>query len=1248
MERKDFSQVPEVLKLPNLVEVQTKSYTEFLQADVLSSARKPQGLQEVFLHFFPIESSDGRFRLEFINYSIGMPKYSIDKCCIQGLTYSAPLKIRVRLVSKEPLISTQEEEIYLGEIPLMTPSGTFIINGVERVIVNQLRRSPGICFEQEDEQEGKQSFYARIIPLYGVWIEIELHSTGILYAYFNRRHKLLATSLLKILGYSSNDEIVQDFLPTENIEIEEKESLLHRRLAQTIVDEKGEVIGSIGERIDKGLIKELSKQKEKGLLNSVRVFSSEPGEGDKIILDTLSKDPYPTFETSLRDLYQKIRPNDRQDFESARLWRDNLLYDPRRYDLGEVGRFVLNRKLNLSFPLTQRSLTKEDVAEAIKYLFKLKEGKVKVDDIDNLANRRVRTVGELVQDQFRLSLARLERVIKEKMALLPRADKKKSSIKEEIKPHHLINYKILSENIKDFFARSQLSQFMDQTNPLAELTHKRRLSALGPGGLTRKRAGFEVRDVHPSHYGRICPIETPEGPNIGLISSLSTYARVNRFGFLETPYRKVEKGRVTSTIVYLSADEEEKYAIAQANARVDKDGYFIDPYVSCRLGGNFVTLPPERIDYIDVSPKQLVSVAAGLIPFLEHNDSNRALMGSNMQRQSVPLLFPEPPLIGTGLESKVAQDSGAVIVASEDGVVEKVDANEIVLKTSSGERKIYKLRKFERSNASTCINQRPIVKEGERVKKGQIITDGPSVKDGELSLGRNLLVAFMPWRGYNFEDAILISEEVLQEDLYTSIAIEEFEIECRETKLGPEEITRDIPNVNEEVLKKLDEQGIVHLGAEVEPGDILVGKVAPKSESELSPEERLLKAVFGEKASDVKDVSLLVPPGIKGVVVDIKVFEHFSRKSKKEKAKELMQIEEIQREIRSAKRQAKNLRINAIKEILVGERLEKDLVNKRGKVILRKNKTITATHLPKILRYLSDLKLSPAKEEELMRVEERYQQTLEQLDNQERERINKVKRGDELPAGVLKKIIVSIACKKTLSVGDKMAGRHGNKGVIAKILPREDMPFLPDGTPVQIVLNPLGVPSRMNLGQLLETHLGWAAKVLNTYYASPVFDGIKEEKIKEELRKAGLPEDGKVTLFDGITGRPFDEKVTVGYIYMMKLSHLAEDKIHARSVGPYSLITQQPLGGKAQFGGQRFGEMEVWALEAYGAAYTLQELLTVKSDDVIGRTKSYESIVKGENVFHSETPESFNVLIKELQGLGLDVRLEKRKDEHTV
>ena len=1252
IKRKSFSHIPEVLRIPNLVEVQTKSFRDFLQIDSLPLSRKKQGLQEVFLRFFPVESSDGKLRLEFMSYSIGMPKYSIKKCCDQGFTYSGSLKIKVRLVSKEPSISTQEEEIYLSEIPLMTPSGTFVINGVERVVVNQLHRSPGICFEQSKQGEGKQVFYARIIPCYGVWIEIELHPTNILYAYFNRRHKLLATSLLKILGCVSNDEIVQLFYPTETVKIGghfSSRRLLNRVIAQTVLNKEREVIVSLGQEIDQSLLAKLIHQSSMGVLDSVRVFTTENNQKFgldemKSIINTLNKDPYPSFEASLMDLYQKIRPNDRQDFKSAKLWRDRLLYDPRRYDLGEVGRFVINRKLNLSIPLSKRTLSKEDVAEAIKYLFKLKQGKAKVDDIDNLGNRRVRTAGELLQEQFRFSLTRLERMIKEKMAFLPRGYKKNvpRSSKEEVKPHSLINHKIVSENIKDFFARSQLSQFMDQTNPLAELTHRRRLSALGPGGLTRKRAGFEVRDVHPSHYGRICPIETPEGPNIGLISSLSTYARVNKFGFLETPYRKVAKKRVTSIIEYLSADREDKYVIAQANARLNEQGRFLDPYISCRLGGDFLKLPPHKIDYMDVSPKQLISIAAGLIPFLEHNDSNRALMGSNMQRQSVPLLFPEPPLVGTGIEKKIAQDSGAVLIASQDGKVESVSADEVVISGhSSQEKQIYKLRKFERSNASTCVNQRPIVREGEEVKKGQIISSGPSVEGGELSLGGNLLVAFMPWRGFNFEDAILVSEDVIKKDLYTSISIEQFEVECRETKLGPEEITRDIPNVSEESLKKLDENGIVHLGAEVSPGDILVGKVAPKSESELSPEERLLRAVFGEKASDVKDISLIVPPGVKGVAIDIKIFEHLQRKSRKEKAEEFIQIERIQRQAKAAKRQAKRTMLDAIKKVLMGERLQGDLLDKKGKIIFKKGKLITGNLFPKLLNYLFALKISSPKEKEIMGIDEACRQRNQQIDSQEKEEINKLKRGDELPAGVLKKILVSVACKKNFSAGDKMAGRHGNKGVVAKILPQEDMPFLPDGTPVQIVLNPLGVPSRMNLGQILETHLGWAAKVLNTHYASPVFDGISEKQIKQELKKAGLPEDGKVTLFDGIDGKAFDQKVTVGYIYMMKLSHLAEDKIHARSVGPYSLITQQPLGGKAQFGGQRLGEMEVWALEAYGAAYTLQELLTVKSDDVLGRTQSYEAIVKGENVFHSETPESFNVLIKELQGLGLDVRLEK-------
>jgi len=906
---------------------------------------------------------------------------------------------------------------------------------------------------------------------------------------------LLATSLLKILGCSSNEEIIQLFS----------------------VDRKSSGVPS--------------NQPAKKQANEISA-----------IINTLNQDPYSDFETTLKDLYQKNRPNDPQDLESAKLWLYKLLVDERRYNLGNTGRFVINRKLGLSVPANKKFLQKEDVVSAIKYLLKLGQGKVKVDDIDNLANRRVRTVGELLEEQFCFSLTRLERTVKEKMFLLSHNRSDKSAFDKNIKPHNLINHQIISAMIRDFFGRSQLSQFMDQTNPLAELTHKRRLSALGPGGLSRKRAGFEVRDVHPSHYGRICPIETPEGPNIGLISSLSTYARVGRFGFLETPYRKVKKGKVSSHIEYLSADKEDKYVIAQANARIDSKGHFLDPYISCRFQGDFLKISPDKIDYMDVSPKQLVSVVAALIPFLEHNDSNRALMGSNMQRQSVPLLFPEPPLIGTGMEKKVAEDSGTVLTAFQNGRVERVSADEIVVKPEepSEEPYVYKLKKFQRSNVSTCINQRPIVKKGDRIRKGAIIADGPSIKDGELSLGRNLLVAFMPWRGFNFEDAILISEDVIRKDAYTSVSVERFEIECQETKLGPEEITRDIPNMSGESLRKLDKQGIVYLGAEVEPGDILVGKLTPKSESELSPEERLLKAVFGEKASDVKDTSLIVPPGIKGVVINIKVFEHIHKKNKKEKVKELEQIENIKKQNRRARRQAYNIRLSALKKNLIKERLKESIFTKKGKLVLKKNRIITAKVFPCLLPYLLNIKISLSKEKEIREIEQIYRQRIEQIDSR------------------------------------------------------------------------------------------------------------REKQIKKELKKANLPEDGKITLFDGVTGKPFDKKVTVGYIYMMKLNHLAQDKIHARSVGPYSLITQQPLGGKAQFGGQRFGEMEVWALEAYGAAYTLQEMLTVKSDDVLGRTQSYESIVKGENVFYSETPESFNVLIKELQGLVLDVRLEKPEEKSKV
>ncbi|MFA5038896.1 MAG: DNA-directed RNA polymerase subunit beta [Candidatus Omnitrophota bacterium] len=1130
--RKSFAKLKEVYPMPNLLDLQLKSYEEFLQRDARPEERASLGLHEAFQEVFPIESYDKRFRLEFVSYTLGKPKYHVEECRRRGMTYASPLRANLRLITPNDV---KIQEVYFGELPLMTPTASFIINGDERVIVSQLQRSPGVCFEEEQHPTGKKIFYGRLIPYRGAWLEFKYDLNEVVLAYVDRRRSFPATQILRIMGFSTDEEIQKAF----------------------------------GEEIPE-------------------------------ITNTLKKDFTKNKDEALIDFYRKMRPTEPVTPEAAEDLFYRLFFDPKRYDIARAGRFILNRKLHMEVSLEKRILDAETVIKVIQYLVGLKKGEGEIDDIDHLGNRRVKTVGELVQNQARIGLARLERSIRERLAILTDAD--------AVMIYHLINSKLFSSQIRDFFARSQLSQFMDQVNPLAELTHKRRLSALGPGGLSRERAGFEVRDIHQSHYGRICPIETPEGPNIGLIASLTTYARVNDLGYLETAYRKVDEGRVTKRIDYVTADQEIPKSIAQANSPLDEEGYFQEKEVTCRFRGDFPKLSPKKVDYMDVSPKQLVSLAASLIPFLEHDDANRALMGSNMQRQAVPLMITERPLVGTDMEQKAAIDSGAVVVSQEDGVVKAVDANRITVNSTT-----YELRKFKRSNANTCVNQKPIVQLGQKVKKGEVIADGIGTRDGELALGKNLLVAFMPWRGFNFEDAILVSEKLVKEDAYTSIHIEEFELEARETRLGNEEITRDIPNVSEDALRNLDESGIVRIGAEVDAGDILVGKVTPKTESELSPEERLLRAIFGEKAGDVRDTSLTVPPGIEGVIIDVQVFQRKERgrKSKEEKKKELAQIKEI--------------KAYYAQEI---EYVQEEKINKLAAELgVSKAKALSAD--------LTD-------HEEAKHIAKFFDEQIKELTQEEEQEIEKIKRGDELAPGVLKKVVVYVATKRRLAVGDKMAGRHGNKGVIAKILPEEDMPFLADGTPVELVLNPLGVPSRMNVGQILETHLGWAAKILGLHVATPVFDGCSENEVKEMLRKAGLPEEGKVDLYDGFTGKKFDQKVTVGYIYMLKLIHLVDEKIHARSIGPYSLVTQQPLGGKAQFGGQRFGEMEVWALEAYGAAFSLQEMLTVKSDDVAGRTRIYEAIVKGEQRLTPGTPESFNVLIKELQGLGLDIKMDKK------
>lgn len=1230
VERQEYGKIKEVLELPYLIEVQRDSYGVFLQYDVKPNKRNDQGLQAVFNEVFPIESFDKNSKLEFISYSLGKPKYDILECQEKGATYSASLKVRLRLVTQK---DTKEQDVYLCELPLMTDTGTFVINGDERVVVSQLHRSPGVSFEEEAHPTGKKLFSARVIPYRGAWVEFEMDISDVIYAFVDRHRRLLVTTLLRVLGYSSDKEILQQFYPVNTIKIADSSSLkdfIGKVLASDIVDkDTGEVIIQGSQRIDKAIFDRLFDMG----LKSVEVFEVDSND----IINTLSKDRTKSREDAVIDLFKRIRPGDPVTVENAEALIHRLFFDNRRYDLGRVGRFILNRKLGMDVSLEERVINKETIVKVIKYLLSLKKGIGQIDDIDHLGNRRVRTVGELLQNQFRIALSRLERTAKERMGFYEI---------ENIMPHSLINSKLISSVVKDFFGRSQLSQFMDQTNPLAELTHKRRLSALGPGGLSRERAGFEVRDVHHSHYGRICPIETPEGPNIGLIASLSSYARVNEFGFIETPYRKVEKGRVTDKIEYLSADIEDQYVIAQANEPIDKKGYFINEFISCRHKGDFPKASKEDVHYMDVSPNQLVSIAAGLIPFLEHDDANRALMGSNMQRQAVPLLNPEAPLVGTGMELRTAIDSGSVIKTNNSGVVTHVDGDEVIINKED----VYKLRKFARSNASTCVNQRPIVTLNQKVKKEEVIADGPSTKDGELALGRNVLVCFMPWRGYNFEDAILISEKLVREDYYTSVHIEEFEIEARDTRLGNEEITRDIPNVSEEALKNLDEGGIVSIGAEVGPGDILAGKVSPKSETELSPEERLLRAIFGEKAGDVRDASLTVPPGVEGIVIGVRVF---SRKAPRSKSKEGIQKEQgeivkIKKYYTEQIQELKKELLRRLSKLLLGKKLSIALHDiETDKVLLSANRAIRKQDIKKLERCnFEQIKTGDniELEGEIKRLITVLNIQVDELSYEMDREIEKIRKGDELPAGVLKKVVVHVASKRRLSVGDKVAGRHGNKGVIAKILPEEDMPFMPDGTPVEIVLNPLGVPSRMNVGQILETHLGWAAKVLGYKISSPVFNGATETEIKEAMKKAGLPEDGKIILRDGFTSEPFGQRVCVGYIYMMKLAHLVDDKIHARSIGPYSLVTQQPLGGKAQFGGQRFGEMEVWALEAYGAAYTLQELLTVKSDDVSGRTKIYESIVKGEHSLIPGTPESFNVLVKELQSLILDVRLERKKE----
>ncbi|OIO60723.1 MAG: DNA-directed RNA polymerase subunit beta [Verrucomicrobia bacterium CG_4_10_14_3_um_filter_43_23] len=1247
-ERINFGKLKEIITPPNLIENQLDSYEEFLQKDVAPSKRKNLGLEAVFREVFPVESYDGRCSLQYVSYNIIAPKLSEIECLREGSSYSVSLYVTLKLVEEGV---ERDEEIYMGEIPMITKSASFIINGAERVVVSQLHRSPGICFEEAFHTSGKALHSFRIIPDRGTWLEVQFDQNDLLYIYLDRRRrrrKFLITTLLRAMGYGKDSDILNLFYKLEKLNLKKAaamENVSNLVLVEDIVDaEQGIVLARAFEPLTKTIVRSFIKAR----IDSVNVIDTSIDDG--AIIRSLKKDPTRNEEEALKDIYKRLRPGEPTTTANARALIKRLFNDPKRYDLGRVGRYKLNQKLGLNIDLETRIIVIDDIIAATNYLVKLKRGEGIVDDIDHLGSRRVRTVGELVANQCRVGLSRTERLVKERMTLYDQSA-------DSISPQKLINPKALSTVIRDFFARSQLSQFMDQINPLAEITHKRRLSALGPGGLNRDRAGFEVRDVHPSHYGRICPIETPEGPNIGLINSLSTYSQINEFGFIETPYRVVTDSVVTDEVHYLTADQEESFVIAQANSEIDDKGK-LQGKVAVRLRDMVLEVQPSEVHYMDVSPKQLVSVAAGIIPFLEHDDANRALMGSNMQRQGVPLLQTEAPFVGTGLERKVVEDSGTVIISESKGVVASVDANQIVV-TKDGkmprvkpdealqtdvnqELYVYGLRKFMRSNAATCFNQKPIVCKGQPVKKGQVIADGASSDNGELALGRNVLVAFMPWNGYNFEDAILLSEKLIKDDVFTSIHIEEFDVAARDTKLGPEEITRDIPNIGEEALKNLDRNGVIRIGAEVKPGDILVGKITPKSETELAPEEKLLRAIFGEKAADVKDTSLDVPSGIYGIVMDVKVSTRIDgEREKLSPSDKRRQLKRINEEFKNNSDQLRDELTESLSNILLGEKIPLDVFNaETGEVVIPANRKITKTLLRKLAAISDNIQIDPSPVRiKIMEIVDNFQRRFQELEEERSVRVKNVESGEGIEAGVIKNVKVYIATKRKIQVGDKMAGRHGNKGVVAKIVAEEDMPFLPDGTPIEIVLNPLGVPSRMNVGQVLETHLGWACKKLNLKVATPVFDGISEKRIREYLEEAKLPYSGKSQLYDGQTGEPFDQHVVVGYIYMMKLNHLVADKIHARAVGPYSLITQQPLGGKAQYGGQRFGEMEVWALEAYGAAYTLQELLTVKSDDVQGRTKIYEALVKGDNSLSAGTPQSFNVLMKEIQSLCLDVRL---------
>ncbi len=1349
--RKFFGNIQEIAAMPNLIEVQKASYDQYLQMEEPAGGRLDEGLQAVFKSVFPISDFSSTALLEFVRYEFEQPKYDVDECRQRGMTFAAPLKVTLRLIvfdvdedtGGKSVKDIKEQDVYMGDMPLMTSNGTFIVNGTERVIVSQMHRSPGVFFDHDkgkSHSSGKLLFAARIIPYRGSWLDIEFDAKDIVYARIDRRRKIPASSLLFALGMDG-EEILHTFYDKViysrfgdgwRVPFDAKRMRGVKPTIDLVDADSGEVVIEAGKKVTARLARKLAegglkalKMRDEDLYGQFladEIVNMQTGEiyaeaGDEItekllaqlidfgyeevrvldidhvntgayIRNTLAVDKNETREDALFDIYRVMRPGEPPTVDTAEAMFHSLFFDPERYDLSAVGRVKMNMRLDLDAEDTVRVLRKDDIVAVVRTLVDLRDGRGEIDDIDNLGNRRVRSVGELMENQYRLGLLRMERAIKERM----------SSIEiDTVMPQDRINAKPAAAAVREFFGSSQLSQFMDQTNPLSEITHKRRLSALGPGGLTRERAGFEVRDVHPTHYGRICPIETPEGPNIGLINSLATFARVNKYGFIESPYRRVRDNHVTDEVAYLSAMEEAKYYIAQANALIDESGRFVEDLVICRHAGDVLMVTADRVDFMDVSPKQLVSVAAALIPFLENDDANRALMGSNMQRQAVPLVRAEAPLVGTGMEPVVARDSGAAIAARRTGVVDQVDATRIVVRAteekdaSKSGVDIYRLMKFQRSNQSTCVNQRPLVKVGDAVAAGDIIADGPSTDLGDLALGRNVLVAFMPWNGYNFEDSILLSERIVRDDVFTSIHIEEFEVMARDTKLGPEEITRDIPNVSEEALKNLDEAGIVYIGAEVNAGDILVGKITPKGESPMTPEEKLLRAIFGEKASDVRDTSLRVPPGVSGTIVEVRVFNrHGVDKDERALAIEREEIERLAKDRDDEQ---------AILDRNVYGRLAAMIEGKvavAGPKGFKKDTELSRDVLDEYPRsqwwtfVVADDKLMS----ELEALRNQYDDSKKRLEQRFLDKVEKLQRGDELPPGVMKMVKVFVAVKRKIQPGDKMAGRHGNKGVVSRIVPLEDMPHLDDGTPVDIVLNPLGVPSRMNVGQILETHLGWACRgmggkigeLIELYQqtadagpvretieriyegngevrdlddesvvrlgrqlqrgvpiATPVFDGAREPDIVDMLTEAGLDRSGQVTLFDGRSGEPFDRKVTVGYIYMLKLHHLVDDKIHARSIGPYSLVTQQPLGGKAQFGGQRFGEMEVWALEAYGAAYTLQEMLTVKSDDVAGRTKVYESIVRGDDTFEAGIPESFNVLVKEMRSLGLDVELMNTK-----